>query len=457
MPAYMNPRTVPIQRIVKRDGTTVAYDRERIVAAIYKATASSQGRPDRRLAQTTARRVESALAATYRDDTVPSVEDVQDIVEDALMAGGHAQLARAYIIYRHQRAQVRAARATHFEVVDNVPYRKIYEVLRWNMDHECATVEGLNRLVRAGRYAELVRASDLRLDREIDQAADLILSRREALRLVIIAGPSSSGKTTTAIKVGERLSARGVRLKTLNLDHYFFDLETHPRDEFGDYDYETPQALDIPLINRHLQALLNGEGVRMPHYDFKTGRRTLNVHPVRLRAREVLLLDSLHGLHEDMTRSVPAEAKFKLYIEALGQFRAADGTFMRWADNRLLRRMNRDKDSRNLQPMETLTHWHYVRRSELRDIIPFIRHADGIVNTALPYELPVFRRRLFGLISRARSRHGDDPRRLDAHIRANRVYHLLRPLAPLPEADEACIAPTSLLREFIGGGAYRYH
>lgn len=443
------------RRIVKRNGTTVDYDRDRIVNAVYKATVSL-GRPDRRLALSTARRVEHALDATYRGNAVPSVEDVQDIVENTLMQAGHTHLARSYIIYRHRRAMVRAAKATHYEVVDHVPYRKIYDVLRWNMDHDCATVEGLNRHVRRGGYADLVRACDRRLDRELDQAAELIADRRDALRLVIIAGPSSSGKTTTAIKIGERLRARGLHLRTVNLDHYFFDLETHPRDEFGDYDYETPQALDIALINRHLLALLDGRPIRTPHYDFKSGRRTLDVHPVRLRKREVLLLDSLHGLHGDMTKAVPAEAKFKLYIEALGQFRSADGTFMRWADNRLLRRMNRDKDSRNLQPAETLTHWHYVRRSELRDIIPFIRHADGIVNTALPYELPVFRRRLFGLIARVRRRHADDPRRLDAHIRANRVYELLEPLRPVREADEARVPPTSLLREFIGGSAYAY-
>jgi uridine kinase len=445
----------PIRSIVKRDGTTVAYDRARIATAVYKATVS-QGRPDRRLAQSVARDVERALAATYRDGAAPSVEDVQDIVENTLMVRGHTQLARAYIIYRHQRAQVRAARTAPVEVVDHVPYRTIYDVLRWNLDHDCATIEGLNRQARGARYAELVRACDRRLDREIDQAADLMVNRRDAPRLVIVAGPSSSGKTTTTIKIAERLRGRGLRLKTMNLDHYFFDLETHPRDEFGDYDYETPQALDLALINRHLQHLLQGGRVRTPHYDFKTGRRALDVHPLRLLKREVLLLDSLHGLHEAMTRAVPAALTFRLYIETLGQFRADDGTFMRWADNRLLRRMNRDKDSRNLQPMETLTHWHYVRRSELRDIIPNIRRADAIVNTALPYELPVFRRRLFALIARARRAHADDPRRLDAHIRANRVYQLLEPMRAATSADEAAIAPTSLLREFIGGSAYAY-
>jgi uridine kinase len=450
----MHKPTRAIQRIVKRNGTTAAYDPDRIVNAIHKATVS-RGAPDRRLALAMARRVESALVSTYRGAAVPSVEDIQDIVERVLMEHGHAQLAKDYIIYRHQRALIRAGKAQSPDVSDNVPYRKIYEVLRWNLDHDCGTAEGLNRTVRGGVFPELVRACERRLDDEIRRTADRIADRLDTTRVVIIAGPSSSGKTTTAVKVGARLREHGVRLKTLNVDHYFFDLETHPRDEFGDYDYETPQALDMSLINRHLAALLDGERVRTPHYDFKTGNRTLDVHPVRLGRREVLLIDSLHGLHEAMTHTIPAEAKFKLYIEALGQFRGADGSFMRWADNRLLRRMNRDKDTRNLQPMETLTHWHYVRRSELRHIIPFIRQADDIVNTALPYELPVFRRRLFTLLGRARRLHADDPRRLDAHIRANRVYALLQPLAPVK--DETCIPADSLFREFIGGSAFKLH
>jgi len=178
------------------------------------------------------------------------------------------------------------------------------------------------------------------------------------------------------------------------------------------------------------------------------------VHEMRLKEKELLLIDSLHGLHKDMTRSVPDKNKRKLYVETLGQFKGADGDFMRWADNRLLRRMSRDKDHRNLKPIETLTHWHYVRRSELRNIIPFIGTVDCIVNTAVPYELPIFKHRLFRHISAARNRYGNDPKRLDAHIRANRLYDLLKPIKAVK--DDSCIPGDSLLREFIGGSAYRY-
>jgi uridine kinase len=155
-----------------------------------------------------------------------------------------------------------------------------------------------------------------------------------------------------------------------------------------------------------------------------------------------------------MTESIPEERKFKLYIETLGQLRGEDGSFMRWADNRLLRRMIRDKDQRNLQPMETLTHWHYVRRSELKNIIPFIKDADFIVNSALPYELPFLKHRLFRYITAAITRFGDSPKRLDAHIRANRVHGVLKALKAV--RDDSAVPRDSLLREFIGGSQYAY-
>jgi len=443
----------PISRIVKRDGSVVAYDRTRISNAILKALASV-GQPDMKLAETMAGKVEAAILATYGPAAMPSVEDIQDLVESVLMENGLTKVARNYIIYRHQHAMARAARAHEFEVSDNVPYKKLYEVLRWNIEHGCDSIENLNKIIRSGGYAELVAAANKRFDEEVDCAARLMLQRRGSVRIAIIAGPSSSGKTTTTIKLSERLGRSGVKLKAINLDNYFFDIEKHPVDEFGDRDYETPEALDMPLINEHLKLLLEGKTIRTPRYEFKTGRRRLNAQEMRLEDDEVLLIDSLHGLYDAMTAGVPAEAKFRLYIETLGQMRAADGTFMRWADNRLLRRMARDKDHRNLKPLETLTHWHYVRKSEIKHIIPYIKRADMIINSALPYELPLFKRRLFRYFSDAVKRYRDDPKRLDAYIRAYRVHRLLQPLRLV--RDESCIPPDSLVREFIGGSCYRY-
>jgi uridine kinase len=173
-----------------------------------------------------------------------------------------------------------------------------------------------------------------------------------------------------------------------------------------------------------------------------------------LAPNQMLLIDSLHGLYGEMTQSTPDSKKFKIYIETLGQVRNKEGLFMRWADNRLLRRMSRDKDFRNLQPIATLTHWHYVRRSELEHIIPYIKNTDYIVNSAMPYELPVLKYRLFRYISAATKKFADNPARLDAHIRANRVYTFLKPLKSM--SDTSGIPPNSLIREFIGGSCYKY-
>lgn len=442
-----------IERIVKRDGTIVRHDPRRIEIAISKA-AQAAGNPNPAFARAATRQVQAALLDTYGTDHPPSVEDVQDVVESVLMQMGATEIARAYIIYRHEHAVLRAARSQGGEISDNIPYRKIYEALRWNIDHQCDSVPSLNRLIARGGFPALVAASDRRYEEEIGRAAEIILERGRDVRLVIVAGPSSSGKTTTTIKLSNRLAAAGIGFRAINVDHYFFELERHPRDEFGDYDYETPQALDLELISDHLKHLLAGRSIRTPHYDFKTGTRKLDVHPFQLKKNEILLIDSLHGLYDGMTHTIPADHKFKLYIETLGQFRGTDGHFVRWADNRLLRRMIRDQDNRNQGPIQTLTHWHYVRRSELGHIIPYLNNADYVANTALPYELPILKHRLFRYILQARNQFQDDPKRLDAHIRANRIYDLLKPLRPV--RDVSCVPSDSLVREFIGGSSYTY-
>ena len=376
------------------------------------------------------------------------------MVEATLIKQGHVKTARAYIVYRAERAKARQARAHVIEASDNIPYKKIYEVLRWNMDHGCETVDGLNKIIADGRFSDLIRDCEQRYDSEVRAGAEKIIDRLPDVRIVIVAGPSSSGKTTTTIKAGEKLKEAGMELVAINIDHYFFDLEMHPKDEFGDYDYETPQALDLKLINQHLVRLLDGETIRTPHYDFKTGKRQLDVHELKLAKNQILLIDSLHGLYDEMTRSIEAKQKFRLYIETLGQLRNADGTFMRWADNRLLRRMIRDSWHRNLKPIQTLSHWHYVRRSELQHIIPFIGSVDYVVNSAMPFEMPILRNKLFKYFPEAMAMFKDDAKRQDAYIRARRVFEMFNPMTAV--TDDRCVPPRSLIREFIGGSEYRY-
>ena len=193
-----------VESVLRRDGTVSSYDRARIVSAILKATIAT-GEPDMKLAELIARKTGQMLSATYGSKGTPSVEDIQDIVENTLMESGHPAVARNYIIYRHQRAQLRQARSQPFEMSDIIPYRKIYEVLLWNLNHRCDSVPALNALIAAGHFPKLVRECEQRYKEEVDAAASQILARADKIRVIIVAGPSASGKTTTMIKISERL------------------------------------------------------------------------------------------------------------------------------------------------------------------------------------------------------------------------------------------------------------
>ncbi len=442
-----------IPYVVKRNGAIVPFNRQRITNAIYRAAIAVGGR-DRETAERLTDQVVAILENNYSADNLPTVENIQDIVEKVLIENGHARTAKAYILYRADRARRRKRRERGESERDpeNIPYRKLWEILVWTVDHNLYTVYRLNERVARGEFAQIVAESDACYEQDIAQAARMIIERRDEVRVAIIAGPSSSNKTTTTIKLGEHLRREGLSLVALNVDNYFFDLEKHPRDEFGDYDFETPQALDLALINEHLQRLIAGEEVRIPRYDFKAGRRYDDVTPMQLHEGEIILIDSLHGLYPAMTETIPDEQKFRLYIETLLQMKGPDNQFIRFTDLRLMRRMVRDARTRGYSPRRTLEHWHYVRSSELRNIIPYVNSADYIINSAVPYELPIMRARLFEDFSAWVERYRDDPYHVDAYLRARRVHRLLEAVTPVYE--ESVIPPTSHIREFIGGSIY---
>jgi uridine kinase len=415
------------------------------------------GGRDRSIAEGLTEQVVDLLEDTTPPDRYPTVEEIQDLVEKVLIENGHARVAKAYILYREERASRRRTKAARgYRESGNVPWRKIYEVIRWSVDHDLYSIEHLNDRLARGEFARIVEEADRCYEEDIHTAAQQIAERGEQLKLVIIAGPSSSGKTTTTIKLGQRLAVAGLSLVTLNIDNYFYNLELHPRDEFGDYDFETPQALDLALINEHLERLVAGEEVLIPFYDFRTGQRQDDVTPMQLGPGEIILIDSLHGLFPAMTESVDSEQKFKLYIETLLQTKGPDDRMIRWTDLRLMRRMVRDASYRAYNPQRTLEHWHYVRSSEMRNIIPYVNTGDYIVNGALAYELPVMRRRLLDSFAEWAQEYEDDPLRIDAYSRATRIHQLLEAVAPISEEEETAIPPTSVLREFIGGSAYEY-
>ena len=443
-----------IEHVVKRTGAIVPFNKGRISNAIYRAAVAVGGR-DRATAERLADQVVAVLERTTPEGEIPTVEQIQDIVEKVLIENGHAKTAKAYILYRNERARLREERARRSALAqEQVPWRKLWEVLNWAVEHDLHTVERLNARIARGEFSDIVRETDHAYNEDVYCAAEMIKERRDEIKIVIIAGPSSSGKTTTTIKLSHLLTKMGLSLVPLTVDHYFFDLELHPKDEYGDYDYETPQALDLALINEHLTQLIAGEEVRIPFYDFKTGTQYRDHTPMRIGPDDVILIDSLHGLYEGMTASIPPERKFKLYIEPLLQMKGPDGEYVRWTDLRLMRRMERDAAFRAYDPTRTLEHWHYVRSSEMRNIVPYINTADYIVNSGLPYELPIMRAKLFDSFQKWVRDYEGDPLREDAYRRAKRVARLLE--AVMPVEDDSAIPPDSLLREFIGGSCYEY-
>jgi uridine kinase len=445
-----------IEKVVKRSGAVVPFNRERITNAIYRAAVAVGGR-DRKTAEELTDQVVALLEETYGDDTYPTVEEIQDVVEYVLIENGHARTAKAYILYRQERARRRRRREAGKSQRDpeNIPYKKLWEILNWSVDHDLYNIYRLNERVAKGQFSEIVQESNIAYEKDVAKAAEQIKERAAELRVVIIAGPSSSGKTTTTAKLSSRLQDAGVSLVALNVDNYFFDLEMHPRDEHGDYDYETPHALDLDLINAHLAQLLAGDEVQIPYYNFQTGKREKSKNSMQIGPDDIILIDSLHGLYPQMTQAIPEEKKFKLYIETLLQMKGPDNKYIRFTDLRLMRRMVRDARERAYQPEQTLEHWHYVRSSELRNIIPYVNTADYVLNGALPYELPIMRARLFNNFIRWVQKYKDDPLHTDAYLRAERIYRLLQ--ITLPVEDETAIPNTALLREFIGGSAYDLH
>jgi uridine kinase len=437
-----------IKYVVKRNGATVPFTKERITNAIFRAAVSVGGR-DRTTSEKLSDQVICILEKQYKKNQYPGVEAIQDVIEKVLIENGHARVAKAYILYREERnRRRRKEKSTTDQRSEYLPWAKMWSVLDWAVDHEVNTVDKLNQIVSAGRFSHLVEVSEVAYSRELQTVCETITDRKDEIRLVIVAGPSSSGKTTTTNKIARSLGKQGLHFVELNLDNYYFDLEMHPKDEFGDYDFETPQALDINLINQHLHALLSGEQVVMPYYDFKEGKSFPEHTPLRLKSGDIILIDSLYGLFPPLTDGIE-DAKVKIYLEPLLQMKMRDRNYVRWTDMRLMRRMLRDATTRAYDYEKTLTHWHYVRSSEMRNIIPYSDTADFIINTSMPYELSLYKDKLLGHFNEWVPRYRSDPLRQDAFIRAERIQALLQTITPQP--DDTLVPRDSVIREFIGG------
>ena len=443
-----------ISHVIKRSGVIVPFTPERITNAIYRAAVAVGGR-DRTIAENLGSQVVQLLEQNTPEAQYPTIEEIQDTVEKVLIENGHAKVAKAYILYRDERQRTRQERAKRAsKPSENIPWAKIWHILDWAVGHNLNTIAGLNERMEDGDFQAIVQESEAAYEMDVENAAEMIQQKSDLLKIVIITGPSSSGKTTTTIKLNQRLQRVGLSFVTLNVDHYFYDLEMHPKDEFGDYDFETPQALDLQLINQHLLQLVEGKEVLIPYYDFKTGHRHDNHTPMKLKPGDIILIDSLHGLYTEMTASVPDEMKFKVYLEPLLQMKDSNGDYIRWTDIRLIRRMLRDEAHRAYDPRQTLLHWHYVRTSEMRNIIPYINTTDYIINSAMPYEIPLYAARMLNQFSNWKTDYRSDPLREDAFVRADRIHAVLSQVIPFQ--NDTMVPGDSVLREFIGGSTLKY-
>src|SRR5690242_8727789 len=373
----------------------------------------------------------------------PTIETIQDEVLHALRSYGFQNTADAYACYRWGRHWLREGAISPEKFVGNgFPAAEMEQSLTWNRQRGCYTVAGLNEIVRSGKVKALVEDSLAIYEKSLDEAASKVMKRlnaRDRIRMMWVSGPSSSGKTTTTVKLTERLQREGLRFLMLNLDDYFWSLVEHPTDWINDRNYETPEALDIQLLNQHLRGLLDGETIEKPVYSFKEGRR-LASKPVKLEKDQILLLDCLHGLYPPITEGIDASAQFRVFIENQNGLYEGDGSTKRltkFADVRLLRRMLRDAQHRNHSPLLTILHWHYVRAGELFSIVPLSGLADHTVNGGFAFDLPALKPLLCGpggCLPRPEDLQSYSGF-LDAEIRYARVQRLLDSVQGLSEAE----------------------
>jgi len=326
---------------------------------------------------------------------------------------------------------------------------KMFEIFkehhRWQGILGMRTVGDLNMAIRKGFTPQLIQVSEALQEKKIAQIADEITSRKE-VKMVLIAGPSSSGKTTTCKRLSVQLAVNGIQPVGISLDDYFVSRDQTPRDEKGDYDYEHLHALNIPLLNEQMNALLRGEEVELPHYNFQKGQSEWSGKKLRLKGNEILVVEGIHALNPELTAQIPEEQKFRIYASALTTILLDNHNYIPTTDNRLLRRIIRDYKYRGVSAQETIRRWPSVRRGENKWIFPYQENADAMFNSAMLFELAVIRGQAIPVLEQV-------PENCVEYAEAYRLLKFLRYIQPIPEDQ---IPPTSLLREFLGGSSFEY-
>lgn len=316
---------------------------------------------------------------------------------------------------------------------------------RWQNLLGISTVGDLNDAIRKGFSSDAINVSEALQEKKISKIADEIAAR-QGVKMVLIAGPSSSGKTTTCKRLSIQLLTNGIRPIPISLDDYFLDRELTPKDNNGEYDFESLYALNIPLLNQQLNALFAGEEVELPKYNFVTGKSEKSGKRLRMNSNEVLVVEGIHALNPELTAQVPEDQKFRVYASALTTILLDNHNYIPTTDNRLLRRIIRDYKYRGVSAEETIRRWPSVRAGENKWIFPFQENADAMFNTAMIYELAVIKTQAEPLLELV-------PENSEQYSEAYRLHKFLKYFAPLPYKQ---LPPTSLLREFLGGSSFKY-
>ena len=332
---------------------------------------------------------------------------------------------------------------------DFVRQDKMFDIFKehhhWQKILGVSTVGDFNEAVHNGLSTDLINVSEALQEKKISQIADMISTRR-GVKMVLISGPSSSGKTTFCKRLSIQLLTCGVKPVPISLDDYFVHREDTPKDEHGEYDYESLYALNIPLLNKQLNALFAGEEVELPHYNFQTGRSERSGRRLRLADDEVLVVEGIHALNPELTAQIPEEQKFRVYASALTTILLDTHNYIPTTDNRLLRRIIRDYKYRGVSARETIKRWPSVRAGENKWIFPYQENADAMFNTALLFELAVLKSQVEPLLELV-------PENADEYAEAYRLLKFMKYIAPIPNRQ---LPPTSLLREFLGGSSFKY-
>ena len=303
----------------------------------------------------------------------------------------------------------------------------------------------MNKAIEGGHANELIQLSEALQEKKIAQIADEI-AKRKTVKMVLIAGPSSSGKTTTCKRLSIQLAVNGIYPVGISLDDYFLDRDKTPRDEDGEYDFEHLHALNIPLLNEQMNALFRGEEIELPRYNFQKGKSEMSGKKLKLKGNEVLILEGIHALNPELTAQIPNEQIFRVYASALTTILLDNHNYIPTTDNRLLRRIIRDHKYRGVNALGSIRRWASVRKGENRWIFPYQENADAIFNSAMLFELAVIKQQAEPLLDQV-------PENCEEYAEAYRLLKFLRYIKPIPEDQ---IPPTSLLREFLGGSSFEY-